>query len=69
MCAMKKEQVNRNERQEQIRGDDLQALFDALKFYADEDTHRVFIDGSGYITTRAIKDGGKRAREALDILK
>ncbi len=52
-----------------MKREDLTKLFEALKFYADEETHRVFIDGKGFITTRAIKDNGEKAREALNLVK
>jgi len=48
-----------------VKIEEIKQLREALKFYANEETHRVFVDNNGFITTKAIKDNGEKAREAL----
>ena len=66
---MKKDTKHENEGKRIMNKEEVKELFEVLKFYADEETHRVFVDSKGFITTKAIKDNGERAREALSLLK
>lgn len=66
---MKEKTCIKNERENRMKSEDVNRLFEALKFYADEETHRVFIDTNGFMTTRVIRDSGEKAREVLDLLK
>jgi len=46
----------------------IEVLHEALKFYADSESHRHFQDDKGFMTNLIMKDRGNLARRALHIL-